>query len=47
MSEWICDDRESPEEWLERITKIRNMTDEEFEKYLKEKEESGGKKIAV
>lgn len=38
-NEYICDDRNV----LEDVQKIRNMTDEEFEKYiesLKEKEQS-------
>ena len=38
-NEYICDDRNV----LENVQKIRNMTDEEFEKYiesLKEQEQS-------
>ncbi len=40
MSEYICDDRNM----LENVRTIRNMTDEEYERYitvLKEKQNNG------
>ena len=36
MSQYICDDRNV----LENVQAIRNMSDEEFEKYISELEET-------
>lgn len=38
MSQYICDDRNV----LENAQAIRNMSDEEFEKYISELEETQG-----
>lgn len=35
MNEWICDDRESPEEWLQRMKKSSGISEEEFLEKMK------------
>ena len=47
MSEWICNDIESPEEWDARMKKYRSMTSEELEEYFKNKTEAEKSKAAV
>ena len=45
MSEWICDDRETAEEKYDRWKKIHDMSDEEFEEYLKTLNQNDGKEL--
>lgn len=46
MSEWICDDRMSGDALAERHERIRNMTDEEFEQYVRDHNQQDNDKVA-